>query len=220
MKKTILIFCEGVIDQVFIADFLSHSYGETIFMDKNKNKRDKHKWDISFETNLCEGKIIETGGYTYLSKPIYLEQLKNNQTGRNLIIFDADEHGHGRGSFKNTEQSLKELKRIENVDFDYHLWPNHNDNGTVENLLIQLIPTDKKSIFNCFDQYNECLKQFQGLKPLDETLKRSLNSYTYNFNHADKASERNYLDTSFWDMNSDEKPDLKKLKEFLNKHFM
>jgi hypothetical protein len=213
MKK-ILIFCEGVTDQIFIADCIEKFYGIEVTRSVIDNKN--NKWKMIFEQN-CQ--IIATGGYTHL--PAHVPAMQSNtedDEGINIVIFDADEEGHGRGSFDNTKKSLDAFKTTHEVHFDFHLWPNHEKNGRIEDLLQQLIPQDKKTIFECIDQYNTCLKQIEGVS-VDDSIKRALNVYTYSFNHAKKESERKYQDDKFWTLDHDTITDLKRLKTFLDEFF-
>jgi hypothetical protein len=207
--KIIKIFCEGINDQLFVAACLETFYSEPL----KKTSAKKDKLDIKSDTI----EIIDIGGREHLNTDLYLNMMISNtkKDGINLVIFDADEPCHGKGNIANTKKSLDDLQS--KATFQYYILPNDLDNGTVENLLIQLIPKDKKGVFDCFDSYNNCIKKY-GMTT-DETLKRALNSYAYNFNHAKKESERDYTDKKFWCLDYNIIPDLTKFKHFLDMFF-
>src|SRR4051794_36754286 len=100
MKK-IIIFCEGITDQVFIADCLEYFFGINII--KRANPKDKHKLKITLGQ---ESEIIDIEGCSKLSNKFYLDLLKDNseEGGVNIIIFDADSAGSGNNGFHSATQ--------------------------------------------------------------------------------------------------------------------
>lgn len=83
----LIIFCEGVTDQIFIADCIE-KYFDIIF-ERKKNRKSDKKIDIGFENKI---EIIEIGGCEKLSADIHVDRMKDNLSneGANIVIFDAD----------------------------------------------------------------------------------------------------------------------------------
>ncbi len=238
MKK-ILILCEGVTDQVFIADCLQLFY-KIKFDDLKKYRINIEQNPQSLEDlpNPIIGKkdgydieINQVGGCKKLKLAINLDRLKDNieMGGQNIVIFDADfeEKKNGNNGFKNATVSLNAIKtKVEagfdnKVGFDYYLWHNNQDDGEVEDLIYQLIPENKKPLMQCIEQHQECLKttDIEGLRYAE--LKQKIGFYLYT-SSMDKTEGRyrDYTNTDFWDLNPKENQDLKTFKDFLDKYFI
>jgi hypothetical protein len=151
MNKNVLIFCEGVTDQIFIADCLEIFYSVKVNREEKKAKKIK----MTFES----GRIEDIEGCNKLKMPIYLDALKDNSEngGTNLVIFDADEKGRGNNSFVNAIQSLSDIKKNHQVNFDFYLWPNNCGDGEIENLIRQLIQPSREPVMNCIENHQNCL---------------------------------------------------------------
>ncbi|NHM02413.1 DUF3226 domain-containing protein [Flavobacterium difficile] len=209
----IKIFCEGITDQVFIADCIELFYGfESTRVDKKNSKL-----DIKFSNGI---EIIDVGGCSKLSNEIYISQLEDNKAlnGVNVVIFDADytELGNGNKGFDSCKQKLEGIKRDKNVDFDYFLWPNNNDDGIVEDLLRKLIPSDKEVVYNCIESHQACLSSLAVPNIRFAELKDKVGYYLHTVNLESRARFRNYKNADYWDLNHESIGDLKKLKSFLD----
>ena len=83
--KRIIIFCEGITDQVFIADCLAKFYNITVTRPKNKSKVGSETW--SFGNN--DSKIISTDGCDIeklrAQKPVMTTNIQQYE-GINLIV--------------------------------------------------------------------------------------------------------------------------------------
>src|SRR4051812_1286951 len=119
---SIKIFCEGVTDQIFIADCLETFYNipttRNIKKSSTKNGIKEEKLEIKFHEH---GEIIEVGGCDKLSNKLYLSMLEDNGDlgGVNIIIFDADftEQGNGNKGFNACVQKLENMKTNSKVTF-------------------------------------------------------------------------------------------------------
>jgi len=102
--------------------------------------------------------IEELGGG--LSSLLKLPQkLKENiDNGEKVVvILDSDNPPHA--GFTQVRDSLNSFKVDNNLEFDYFLLPNHNDDGNLENLLELIINNSHEALFSCFDDYVNCLTQ-------------------------------------------------------------
>ena len=157
------IFCEGITDQVFIADCLEAFYNFTSKRENIKVVSSKHdNLKIKFTNDI---EVIEVGGCDKLSNPIYSSMLEDNTAngGINIVIFDADYEAkrNGNKGFDLCIQKLEDIKRKKELIFDYYLWPNHNNDGIIEELLRKLIPSNNESIYNCIESHHNCLASLQ-----------------------------------------------------------
>ncbi len=125
------IFVEGETDKKFIQDYLAH-------------------------LNMCEyvGEIINCGGKDSLLSGRLESFIRNfhDQGYRNLVIFDADNNPKAR------RDELEKLKTRDNLSFEYFLFPNNKDSGEIEDLFVRIISSEHRSVFDCFDNYVECLE--------------------------------------------------------------
>jgi hypothetical protein len=211
MKK-VLIFCEGITDQVFISDCLEFFFGLNVT--KTQNPKDRHKLKIFFGER-CE--IVDIEGCSKLSNKIHIDTLKDNteEGGINIVIFDADCLGSGNNGFDSANQKLLDIRKQNNVVFDFYLWHNNDSDGEVEDLLRQMIPTENERIFNCIITHQECLVTIENSNIRIANLKEQLGYYLYTLSQDSHPSKRNYKDAMFWNLNHDQVPDLLKFKVFL-----
>ncbi|MCW3072188.1 MAG: hypothetical protein JWO44_2078 [Bacteroidetes bacterium] len=194
MKK-IKFFVEGEADRRFLIDFLK-------------------SLDLSVdESNFI---ILSGNDEAALNNSIIDFQRNTDNDGINLLIFDADE-GH-----KSTLDRLESVKRNLKISFVQFLFPNNKDSGTLEHLLISVVPKSNKVIFDCFDSFEECLKADDRFNP--PILKTRVYAYVDSLlskkerkereKHADEKY-RNYLRKDHWDLTS---PALEPLRKFLETH--
>jgi len=85
-----------------------------------------------------------------------IERLTAKDLKENIYfaIVDAD------NSFEQREQEL--TAKIGNKPVDYYIFPNHQNNGDLESLILEMIGDDK--IIDCFDTYKKCVGQEIGNK--------------------------------------------------------
>lgn len=221
----ILILCEGINDLLLIEACLKLFYS-AVFPETsvkkgvdNKGEKTSSLCEIRGELQVC---IIQVKGCKNLSDPLYINELIDNTDngGQNIIIFDADEPGYGNNGFKSCCQKLDDIRRQENVSFEQFLWPNNEQDGKVEDLLIKLIPETYKAVYRCIETHQDCLR---GLA--DEVkdqikfaeLKDKVGYYLHTLSQSSQASKRDYTQR-YWDLNPDANNDLRRLKTFLDKY--
>lgn len=207
------IFCEGITDQIFLADFIEVNFG---YQFKRYQKKDKTRLDV-----LCEKKIeiIEIGGCNKLKNQIYIDSLADNFNGGgiNIVIFDADHKAKGNGNkgFENCKNKLENLKLNKSVQFEYFIWPNYEDEGEIEDLLRKLIPKSREDIFNCIDSHQDCISKLKHENLKYAELKEKVGYYLFTCNMKSPPKDRDYKDKEYWNLKLDDCNDLKKLHKFL-----
>lgn len=220
--KRIKIFCEGITDQIFIADCI-----ELFYTIKTTREIIKEGVKISFDNG---GEIIEVGGCSKLTNDLYIQKMRDNIVldGINLVIFDADYSNvvngtrkiSGNNGFNSCEQKLKNIGSRYKVDFSYMIWPDNESDGEIEDLLISLIPESKNPILDCIKNHQNCLEN-SGIQEIRiPELKDTLGYYLHTLIQDSRAGKRNYKDIQFWEMNLESNPKLKIFKEFLDQFFL
>jgi hypothetical protein len=187
MIPNISIFLEGKSDHTFIDQYIQSKFG--------------------FE--LPAKRIQSVKGKDSLH--LYKEQFqKSSDSGiMNLVIFDADT------SFQEHCKKLEEQRTELKIDFDYFMFPNHQDEGDLEVLLERISMRDNQFVFDCFEQYMTCLSSSKLEKLNLPARKTKIYAYLDVLGAKAKVGERNYLDPKLWDMNSQA---LTALHTFLSKH--
>ncbi|MCD8739709.1 hypothetical protein LT679_03755 [Mucilaginibacter roseus] len=218
----ILIFCEGITDQIFIG----HCLAEFWNLDLQKTFKSKKITSVKLAPH-CE--VIEIGGCGELKNEIVLDRMRDNmeEGGVNLVVFDADfsidndgvKKGTGNHGFASASQKLLDIQQQHSVKFDYYLWHNNSSDGEVEDLLLQLIPVDKQCVMNCISDHHSCLiaTNIPGIKHAD--VKTRLGYYLFTLNHNSDLSLRDYSLKELWNLDHKQCEDLAKFREFLKPYF-
>lgn len=222
MHNRIKIFCEGITDQVFIADCLNLFWN--IEVNRIPNAKDKNKLLLTFGEK-CE--IINVDGCSKLDDDLYINMLKDNieSGGKNVVIFDADYefdtkiniNKNGNNGFISAKQKLLNLQKHHNINFDFYLWHNNREDGDLEELLIRLIPEKKTTIINCIDSHQECLKKLNDTKLRIADKKTKLNYYLHIHYENEKPKDRDYKNTELWCLDTSTNSDLLLFIQFLEK---
>jgi len=146
MEKPINIFVEGIADEKFIQDYVSH----LLNIELSKNDIIKSEGWTNINSKKGKGELI-------INKMIS----NSDNGGLNIIIFDSD---------SDYEKRRKEILKwgVDNsVEFQLFLFPNNSLPGALEDLLEKIINknTDKKILteilripkinFNILHEYNE-----------------------------------------------------------------
>lgn len=103
--------------------------------------------------------IVCVGGKDNLSKHEVKLAEHESDTEVNLIIFDADTPTTG-GGYKKRAEELKQTLDLLNENSNRNeifLFPNNEDDGTLENLLEYIINTEHSCILEYFDTYEQSL---------------------------------------------------------------
>ncbi|MEK7434756.1 MAG: DUF3226 domain-containing protein [Cyanobacteriota bacterium] len=197
------IFVEGKGDESFIYAYIKHLFG--------KDKAD-----------FIKPNIIKTGGWTKIDLIVqqFIETIDSN--GKNLIIFDSDSVSNN-GGFTKRKNELEQKKEFLSIDFELFLFPNNKDDGDYEFLLENIINQNHSVIFQCFNNYETCLKAHkddEGKNIYNLPIRKSkIFAYIDAFNFSRKQKEEikkgNLLfdDSAYWDLNCQYLIDLKKFLE-------
>ncbi len=159
---------------------------------------------IEFLNHPCNGfKIKSTEGKNNLGGSKVDIQNALNIDSRVLIVFDADE---------NYEKAATYIKKIlDGLDVKIFLFPNNESLGALENLLEQIIKSEHQDIFNCFEDYQKCLK---GKNKSYEYP--NLKAKIYSYKEALKIlEEKRQFNRKCWDFDNS---CLEPLKDFLKKN--
>ena len=116
-----------------------------------------------------------------------------------LIIFDAN------SDYENTKTDI--VDKLEGLEgFNIFLFPDDHSTGTIENLLEKIIEPENKGIFECFEEYKECIS-----KCMSEYELPSVKAKIYAYKQVLGILE-NSFDPRHWDF---ENAALDPLKSFL-----
>jgi len=205
------IFVEGVTDQKFLQDVVAEWYGVT----------------LSLGTTDKQGDILSLGGKTAFDSPEtikklapVLQQLSIRETPT-VVIFDAD-------TFENNRRYLTTHSATHN--FTFFLLPDNQRDGELETLLEEIICPVNQVIFDCWQDFENCLNGHETLSTESGKFTTPANKtkiYAYvealvgtSDSEKEKIKDRNrdYRNTKHWNLDP-EHPSLKPLKEFLDPFF-
>ncbi|GAA8085083.1 hypothetical protein HpNP74_09570 [Helicobacter pylori] len=153
--KEILIFVEGLRDKMFLEVYL-------YFLEDFPIKNFKVK-DVKGKDNLSK-RLLEIEKYD-----------------KTLIIFDADikkESQESDAGFDNKLKHIHEKFQEKGIDFpkeQIFLFPNNQDDGDLETLLLKIAKHDE--FLKCFEGYLECIKSKEHYKPIKTIRKNMLYAY-------------------------------------------
>ena len=180
MTNKTLIFVEGKEDKNFLESYI-----------KNLGYSDEN-----FECRPICGKSNLKGGV--------INDIENalDRGSKVLIIFDADsDHAITKTDIMNKLRRLK--------GFKIFLFPDNNSTGSVEDLLEKIIDSEHKIIFECFEEYKQCISkcmtgyELPGMKAKIYAYKQVL------------GIRKSPFDPQYWDF---ENTALEPLKSFLNQN--
>lgn len=223
MKQRIHIYCEGIADQIFIADCLEIFYN--IISNRSTLPKEKNE-NININFNEHSKIIAVNGCENFLKDSIFKDPAQDNldEGGLNLVFSDADfpqkdaQKSKGNNGVINAHHKFKNIQK--KVNFNYFLFPNNLTDGTLEDILLQLIPENNRPLLACFDQYSECLTN-SGIVDLNYDIgnKRKISNYLHLLTGKTKEIERNYQDLRVWQLDCTISPHLHQIKQFLDKYF-
>lgn len=208
MDLSIRIFCEGISDQRFLRDFLEVHY------DTN----------ISDEDLRLDFYIVNMKSWNNLK--IQKQKITEDFSEYTSLIFlDADdEKVIDKAGFKKTCAFVENLMIEWNwKKYDLFVLPNDHDNGNVEDLLENVINTKHSRIFECWNEFENCLSKDSSLTI--PAKKSKIYSYLECLHgvtnkEKDKCTDRNrdFKDENLWDISNLENPYILKLKTFLDQY--
>ncbi|MBN2833694.1 MAG: hypothetical protein JXR48_01880 [Candidatus Delongbacteria bacterium] len=209
-----MIFVEGKADACFLRDYFKFLFLDFEIVYSSKNS-------IELKNRYALVKIIIVGGYTKIQKNLTtkLEEIKDFNYNI-LIIQDADnrikDNKHGGVTLKTLY--LENIKKQLKIDFNYFLFPNNQDDGDLENLLLSIVNIGLfEKTKNCYLKWAECSKHFSPNNYINELLENKNLVYNYfrTFYGMENAKEENRTFTEdFWKFSS---KSLDPLKTFLVK---
>lgn len=125
---------------------------------------------------------------------------------RIAIVLDANSDFTSRcAEFATQKASLK-------LPIDrFFLLPNNKDSGSLETLLEAMAISTHRVVYDCFDQYETCLQNRNTPYKLPNHKAR-IYAYCEALGLETRASKRQYVNSSYWNLNA---PDLEPLKTFL-----
>ena len=109
------------------------------------------------------------------------------------------------------------------VSSELFLFPNHQDDGTIEDLLENIIAPANQSILDCWTTYERCIQKIEGKKLTIPAKKSKI--YTYlecllpNTNSGKKLAKdknRDFRNNEHWEIGNLENPYIKAIKSFLD----
>ncbi|MGA9637879.1 hypothetical protein, partial [Flavobacterium sp.] len=144
-----------------------------------------------------------------------------------LIFLDADdEKVTDKPGFEATIKFVKDIMTVWDwTKYDVFVLPNHCDTGTVEDLLEKVINKKHSQIFECWNEFENCLSKDNSLtipakKSKIYSYLECLHGVTNKEKDKCKDAYRDFQDENLWDIKDLENPYILKLKTFLDKHLI
>ncbi|MGT0074953.1 DUF3226 domain-containing protein [Helicobacter pylori] len=168
MSKKTLIYTEGKSDKNFLSWCLDVWKNEDHFDQAHFNIIYVEGKDKLFSDEFC--KRIEN-----------ILKNKNQEYRQVCIIFDADikkENQESDAGFDNKLKHIREKFKEKGIDFpkeQIFLFPNNQDDGDLETLLLEIAKHDE--FLKCFEGYLECIKSKEHYKPIKNIRKTKWYAY-------------------------------------------
>ncbi|MCR9253574.1 MAG: hypothetical protein NXI20_24375 [bacterium] len=223
--RIINIYVEGKGDILFIGQFLEKHFSLNFNYQLNTFEASSIENEPKINIRVLDSSD-SNGGIDSKKLRNLLDEIKNVNIPlgiENIILLDADteDHSNPPGGYSSRSEYLQLMQ--EEVEFEYFLMPNNQDDGNLENLLHHLISNGGKSFYECLDNYINCLRAIQnetsanGVLEISDFNKQKIEWYVYLMGgKAMRSSNRNYLDEEFWNLDSEA---LDPLKSFFLKVF-
>ncbi len=215
----ILLIVEGIADVIFFRDYLCFFQNDLCLL--NDSLTNKKNQFICLKSNSFEIKVLISGGYhRIVDKKTTIEEHVDFGY-KILVIQDADNNKKDTkaGGLDLRLKYLEKIKNEHNIDFEIFLFPNHQDDGDLETLLLRITQNDKYNPFdNCHTGYINCLEKILKIQTIKDFRKEKNYIYTYlslyEGHHVAKERDREYV-PEYWDFDSTA---LMPLKSFFEKH--
>ncbi|WQY31462.1 hypothetical protein KVL25_01920 [Helicobacter pylori] len=168
MSKKTLIYTEGKSDKNFLSWCLD--------VWKNEDHFDQAHFDIIY----VEGKD-KLFSDEFCKRIENILKNKNQEYRQVCIIFDADikkENQESDAGFDNKLKHIREKFKEKGIDFpkeQIFLFPNNQDDGDLETLLLEIARHDE--FLKCFEGYLECIKSKEHYKPIKNIRKSKWYAY-------------------------------------------
>lgn len=167
--------------------------------------------------------IIDVGGKDKLR--MFDNQMKENARKKehNVVLFDCDHIATG-GGLEIRVKGFTQLQKELGIRFDYFLFPNNQDEGAFEDLLIHIVNPKHSGVIDCFSKYEQCM-QIRNTQMNDcyemPNVKAKIYTYITSFKRSSAAANEvkhgnwDFLNTEYWDLDNEY---LNLLKQFLEKY--
>ncbi|QEF20992.1 hypothetical protein D2C87_03390 [Helicobacter pylori] len=204
MSKKTLIYTEGKNDKIFLSWCLD--------VWKNEDHFDQAHFDI-----------IHVGGKNKIFSDEFCERIENilkneNQEYRQVcIIFDADikeENQERDAGFDNKLKHIRKEFKEKGIDFpkeQIFLFPNNQDDGDLETLLLEIAKHDE--FLKCFEGYLECIKSKEYYKPIKNIRKNKWYAYLEALGLEYLYTKKNIFDNIGGKVKNEYEEDYEKLKK-------
>ncbi|RVZ53745.1 DUF3226 domain-containing protein [Helicobacter pylori] len=217
MSKKTLIYTEGKKDKNFLSWCL--------YVWKNEDHFDQAHFDIIY----VEGKD-KLFSDEFCEKIENILKNKNQEYRQVCIIFDADikkENQESDAGFNNKLKHICEKFKEKGIDFpreQIFLFPNNQDDGDLETLLLEIAKHDE--FLKCFEGYLECIKSKEHYKPIRNIRKNMLYAYLevfelqkffqYKWDTNNKKNEENIIIDDKGKIKEEHQEEYEKLKEVID----
>ena len=176
--------------------FYVEGNSDLVFLKSILNRIDNYQYEI-----------ITVGGWEKIVLAKNTFKYNNDLGNKNIVFFDAD-----ADSKKRREEILSKFKDIKLID-DIFLFPDNENQGNLETILLSIINPKNTSINDCFDEYKKCI---EGLSIDNSYLNNKTKVFTYLslLNKEPKEQNRDYSDPDAWNLEHDL---ILKIEQYLNK---
>lgn len=177
-------------EQNFVEEFIAHH-----FPDKQKG--------VDFE-------VIGIGGKDQLENARLPFDENTLAGGINILLFDADMVQNLGGYATRSAELIMKREQL-GLEFEFFLWPNNQDDGDFESLLMQMVNPTHQCLLDCFNGFEMCIRGNDPDEQLYKTPERKSAIYTYINSFIKSQSEEEKMksgywffnDTRFWDLDAD-----------------
>ena len=207
------ILVEGPNDIDILRDFLKYHYAV--------RQGNKAKTEQRLHSENMDIAIRQLSGWGDINTEDVQEDILGmaDQGYKVLVIFDADDDSgkHSYGGVTARSNYLKDIftdlyHQNNLLNYDIFLFPNNQDDGDLETLLIKAVPSTRSEALQCLHEYRECLQQ--KMANSDKTVKvPDLKQIVYNLYPSIFGLKKQKQDR--WDFDSEA---FTPLKVFLSEH--
>lgn len=160
---------------------------KTLIYTEGKSDKNFLSWCLDVWKNEAHFDIIHVEGKDKLFSDEFCKRIENilknkNQEYRQVcIVFDADikkENQESDAGFDNKLKHIRKEFKEKGIDFpkeQIFLFPNNQDDGDLETLLLEIAKHDE--FLKCFEGYLECIKNKEHYKPIKNIRKNKLYAY-------------------------------------------
>lgn len=220
--RVIHIYVEGKTDLTFISQFLKKHYQLHFECDFKVPKANCVTENVQVQILTIETKY-GSGGINSKNILALIDEIKigNEPIGvESIVLLDADTpaHNNPKGGFADRAVYCENM--VSGTGIRYFLIPNHQDDGSLEDVLHNVVSDKGKVFYQCLSSYIGCLASIQenkpvGLQQIEDFKKTKFDWYTY-IMLGNGTSKKDFLDTQIWDLDT---PELEKLRTFFNTYF-